>query len=168
MEFGSLSENLPNGLQWGNKILDYQDIIATELESHTKLLEISLIDALLCLEGVSQCLVILQQWELCLYSCLVGQPHQLWQEDMVCLWLQKKSMCLIFILQTRHKEGRTGLYMLRNFGKVYNAVSNTNSTAKFQVTFIAERVRRSLITIRMEADSLRAVINKYVIATSID
>lgn len=52
--------------------------------------------------------------------------------------------------------------MLHNFGKVYNAIS-TDSASKFQVTFIAERVRRSLITIRMEADSLAVVINKYTI-----
>ena len=68
-----------------------------------------------------------------------------------------------YTFQTRQKEGRAGLYMLRNFGKVYNAVSTTKSATDFQVTFVAERVRRSLITIRMEADSLRVVINKYVI-----
>lgn len=51
--------------------------------------------------------------------------------------------------------------MLHNFGKVHYVHNEKKSeNFDFQVNFIAQRVRRSLITIQLEADSIKTVINK--------
>lgn len=49
--------------------------------------------------------------------------------------------------------------MLHNFGRVHS-FPHTRERTDYQMNFIAQRVRRSLLTLSMEADSLRIVINK--------
>ena len=49
--------------------------------------------------------------------------------------------------------------MLHNFGKVHS-FPHTSERTDFQMNFIAQRVRRSLLTLSMEADSLRTVVNR--------
>ena len=51
--------------------------------------------------------------------------------------------------------------MLHNFGKVHSFPHTTERT-DFQMNFLAQRVRRSLLTLSMEADSLKVVVNKAV------
>lgn len=51
--------------------------------------------------------------------------------------------------------------MAYNFGRVHSLPHSNNRQTDFQLNFIAQRTQRSLITITMEADSLKTVINKY-------
>lgn len=65
------------------------------------------------------------------------------------------------LTQARERAGRKGRFMLHNFGKVHYVHNEKKSeNFDFQVNFIAQRVRRSLITIQLEADSIKTVINK--------
>ncbi|XP_019853252.1 PREDICTED: uncharacterized protein LOC109582771 [Amphimedon queenslandica] len=75
-------------------------------------------------------------------SCLQGQPYHFWERD-----------------KERVKSGLKPLYMLHGFGEVHKNSYRINAT-DYQLNFIAQRIQRSLITISMQADNLRLVINK--------
>ena len=62
-------------------------------------------------------------------------------------------------LQEKQKEGRKGSYMLYGFGKVHSAPHHQDVT-DYQVNFIANQKRNSLIVISMVADDLEAITNK--------
>ena len=49
--------------------------------------------------------------------------------------------------------------MLYNFGRVHS-LPHSKKTTNFQLNFIAQRAQRSLITLSMQADNLKAVVNK--------
>lgn len=65
---------------------------------------------------------------------------------------------IYIIIQAKKRANRKGQYMLYNFGKVHEFKKKSNTD--YQINFITDKVRRSLITIRLEADSLKMVVNK--------
>ena len=53
--------------------------------------------------------------------------------------------------------------MLHNFGRVLDHPRNDN-LIEYRLDFLYEGIRRSIFTITMEADSLRTIINRYLLS----
>ncbi|XP_065919343.1 hapless 2-like [Dysidea avara] len=75
-------------------------------------------------------------------ACLQNQPHQLWAED-----------------NRARKEGKPGLYMLHNIGRVLDFPRRDN-LIDYRLDFIYEGIRRSIFTITMEADDLQTIVSR--------
>ena len=73
---------------------------------------------------------------------------------------QREVKVICVTLQERIRSGLKPLYMLHGFGKVHSASYNNSNVTDYQLNFIAQRRQRSLITLSMQADNLRLVINK--------
>jgi len=52
--------------------------------------------------------------------------------------------------------------MLHNYGRVKDH-PRTDNLIDYRLDFLYEGIRRSIFTITMEADSLRTIINKYLL-----
>lgn len=68
-------------------------------------------------------------------------------------------LLFVFVLDLKEKQesGRAVLYMLYNFGRVFSTPHSSGMT-DYQLNFIADQIiRKSLITITMEADSLKVI-----------
>ncbi|KAL5463657.1 hypothetical protein EMCRGX_G032572 [Ephydatia muelleri] len=71
-------------------------------------------------------------------SCLRNQPASLWTEDKM-----------------RQSKGQRGTYMAHNYGKVYS-VPDSKGVPRFELNFVAQSNKVSLIAITMEADSIKS------------
>ena len=63
-------------------------------------------------------------------------------------------------MQGKKRAGRNGKYMAFNFGKVEFQPVSQETVTNFQLNFVAQRVQRSIVTLTMQADDLRVILNK--------
>jgi hypothetical protein len=62
-------------------------------------------------------------------------------------------------VQRLQSQGKKGLHMLHNYGKVYS-VPHTNGEIDYQLNFLADRPTKSVVMLSMVADDIRVVVHK--------